>query len=67
MHARHLLLAIVLYGAAMAAAAQPQQAACSALANWTGAEDLRIDEARFYAQRSLAGPGGSQTTLPPHW
>jgi feruloyl esterase len=58
-------LAIALYGVAMAAAAQPQQAACSALANWAGAEDLRIDEARFYEQRSLTGPGGSQT-LPPH-
>jgi feruloyl esterase len=65
MHTRHLLLAIVLYGVAMAAVAQPQQAACSALANWAGAEDLRIDEARFYAERSLTGPGGGQT-LPPH-
>jgi feruloyl esterase len=52
--------------AALAANAQAQQAACSALAEWSGgADDLQIDEARFYIDRSVAGPGGAQT-LPPH-
>lgn len=52
--------------AAMAAHAQPQQAACGALAQWTeGADDLQIDEARFYTDRVLESPVGSQS-LPPH-
>jgi hypothetical protein len=65
MKACQLLLATLLYVLALAAVAQPQQAACGALADSAGAEGLRIDEARFYAERSVGGPGGSQT-LPPH-
>lgn len=66
MNALRLFSTIVLSLATLAAYAQPQATACSALAERTGgAEDLRIDEARFYENRSVGGPGGSQT-LPPH-
>jgi pimeloyl-ACP methyl ester carboxylesterase len=66
MNAVRLLLATLLFLAALAARAQSQEAACSALAGWTGgARDLQISEARFYADRSVRGPGGNQT-LPPH-
>ena len=45
---------------------QAREAACSALADWTGgADDLTIDEARFYIDRSVRGPAG-ETALPPH-
>jgi hypothetical protein len=65
MHARQLVFATALSLVALAANAQSRDAACSALADWEGGGDLRVDEARFYSERSLAGPGGSQT-LPPH-
>jgi feruloyl esterase len=43
-----------------------RQAACTALADYRGGPaDLRIDEAQFYTDRSVGGPGGQQT-LPPH-
>jgi pimeloyl-ACP methyl ester carboxylesterase len=46
---------------------QAQERACAALAaSSTGAEDLKIDEARFYANRTVAGRPGTETTLPPH-
>jgi pimeloyl-ACP methyl ester carboxylesterase len=49
-----------------ALAVHAQEAACSALANWTGGPgDLRIDEARFYESRSAGGRGGGRA-LPPH-
>jgi feruloyl esterase len=66
MNAVRLLATVAVSLAALAAHAQPQQAACSALAEWTdGTGDLQIDEARFYVDRSVGGPGGSQS-LPPH-
>jgi len=66
MDAARLLWAMGLSLAALAAHAQPRQASCSALADWTGgAGDLRIDEARFYTDRSLDSPVGS-LRLPPH-
>jgi feruloyl esterase len=74
MNAARLLYAMVLAVTTLASPAQAQaqsrsgsqQAACSALASWaSGAPDLRIDEARFYTDRSVGGPGGSQT-LPAH-
>lgn len=66
MRTQRLLSVIALALVAFTAHAQPQQAACSALAEWTGrAGDLQIDEAHFYTDRSARGPGGSQT-LPPH-
>ena len=50
----------------VALAAEAQQIACDSLADWIdGPDDLRIDEARFYENRSIGGPGGNQT-LPPH-
>jgi hypothetical protein len=49
------------------AQSQAQERACAALAAWsTGAEDLAIDEARFYTSRTLAGRPGAELTLPPH-
>jgi feruloyl esterase len=46
--------------------ANAQQSSCSAIANYAdGPEDLRIDEARFYENRAVNGPSGSET-LPPH-
>jgi feruloyl esterase len=65
MNAARLPSAAILCLAALAAHGQPQQADCSALAEWTGADDLKIDEARFYESRSVGGPGGGRT-LPPH-
>jgi pimeloyl-ACP methyl ester carboxylesterase len=59
-------LAILLLLATLAARGQTQEATCSALAEWTGApDDLQIDEARFYEDRTVGGPGGDRT-LPPH-
>jgi len=64
MNVARLLAAMVLPLTALAAEAQ--QMACDSLADWTeGADDLRIDEARFYESRSVGGPAGNQT-LPPH-
>jgi feruloyl esterase len=64
MNVARLLAAMVLPLTALAAEAQ--QMACDSLADWTeGADDLRIDEARFYENRSVGGPAGNQT-LPPH-
>jgi feruloyl esterase len=56
-----------LFLTALAAHAQSHEEACSALAQRAGGADgdLQISEARFYAARSIQGPGGSQT-LPPH-
>jgi len=66
MTAARALLAMTFSLTALAAQAQVQQSACSALADSAGgADDLRISEARFYTDRSVAGPGGNQT-LPPH-
>jgi hypothetical protein len=49
------------------AQSQAEERACAALAAWsTGAEDLTIDEARFYPNRTLAGRPGTEMTLPPH-
>jgi len=60
------LSVLALCGAALAAQAQTQQTACSALAAWSGGpDDLTIDEASFYTDRSVGGPGGGRT-LPPH-
>ncbi|HET7608751.1 MAG TPA: tannase/feruloyl esterase family alpha/beta hydrolase, partial [Gammaproteobacteria bacterium] len=57
----------MLFLTALAAHAQAHEAACSALAKWTGGADkgVQISEARFYTDRTIQGPGGSQT-LPPH-
>jgi pimeloyl-ACP methyl ester carboxylesterase len=64
MNVARLLAAVALPLTALAAEAQ--QTACDSLADWTeGPDDLRIDEARFYENRSGGGPGGNQT-LPPH-
>lgn len=64
MHVRRLLAATAFSLTALAAEAQP--AACSALVGWAGGpDDLRIDEARYYENRSVGGPGDGQT-LPPH-
>lgn len=66
MNGLRLHTATILLLAAWTADAQPDRAACSALADWTGrAGDLRIDEARFYDDRTVGGPGGN-VTLPPH-
>lgn len=66
MIAGRLLLATALFFAALAAYAEPRQAACNALSHWAGGADgVRIGEARFYANRNVRGPGGSET-LPPH-
>jgi len=60
-----LALAGLLF-AAHSAHAQSQEAACNALAQWRGGPaDLRVDEARFYTDRVVQGPGGGQS-LPPH-
>jgi feruloyl esterase len=64
MNVGRLLAAVALPLTALAAEAQ--QMTCDSLADWTeGADDLRIDEARFYENRSVGGPAGNQT-LPPH-
>ena len=64
MNVARLLAAMALPLTALAAEAQ--QVTCESLAGWTeGADDLRIDEARFYENRSVGGPAGNQT-LPPH-
>jgi feruloyl esterase len=64
MNVARLLAAMALPLTALAAEAQ--QVTCDSLADWTeGADDLRIDEARFYENRSVGGPAGNQT-LPPH-
>jgi feruloyl esterase len=57
----------MLFLTALAAHAQSHEEACSALAKWTGGadKDVQISEARFYTDRTIQGPGGSQT-LPPH-
>ena len=46
---------------------QAEERACAALAGWSaGPDDLTIDEARFYANRTIAARPGAETTLPPH-
>jgi len=52
----------------MSTTAMAQDAACSAMANWSdGAGDLQITEAKYYTDRTMpAGPGGPGVQLPPH-
>ncbi len=48
-------------------AAHSQEPACSALAEWSrGADDLRITEARHYADRSVGGRAPTRRALPAH-
>jgi feruloyl esterase len=62
---RWLTAATLLFSLSLAHAQSPE-AACAALAGFSGGPaDLRIDEARFYTGRAAPGPGGDQT-LPPH-
>jgi feruloyl esterase len=60
------IAALIMHGPAQAQSGA-QESACAALAAWSaGAEDLTIDEARFYANRTVAGRPGAEMTLPPH-
>ena len=62
-------LAIAAFAAHAPAQAQTRAEvrACAALDDWSGGpEDLTITEARFYANRKVAGRPGTETTLLPH-
>src|SRR5688572_7804507 len=62
-------LALVALGIHAPAQAQnrAEERACAALARWSGGPaDLAIDEARFYADRTVGGRPGAETTLPAH-
>jgi pimeloyl-ACP methyl ester carboxylesterase len=66
MNAARLISASTLSLVFLATSVQAQQRACNALAEWSNrVDDLTIEEARFYENRAVDGPGGSQT-LPPH-
>ncbi|MBN1239430.1 MAG: tannase/feruloyl esterase family alpha/beta hydrolase [Gammaproteobacteria bacterium] len=59
---------LILFGLCLASlGAQAQEAACSALAEWTGgADDLQIAEAAYSTSRTVTGRGGTSEPLPPH-
>lgn len=62
-----LAIAAIAAHAPAQAQSRAEERACAALANWSaGPADIKIDEARFYANRAVAARPGAETTLPPH-
>jgi feruloyl esterase len=62
-----LLIAALAARAPAQAQTRAQEQACAGLAGWSaGPDDLKIDEAGFYANRTVAARPGAETALPPH-